>query len=198
MKRVLVAMAAVLSFSAHAALIDFDGMGDRYWLNTVADQGYVFSADYDGMGVNNNALWPSNGTTHLMTWTNRGASSGFTLTSADSSVFSVESFEFAGGYNRGSRPVDTLQVSGWLDGQLVSTQTYVAGIDFFNASSYSLLQVAMLGIDSLQVEALGANNRAQFENFIVEPFLAQIPEPAALGLMGLGLTGLALFRRRAR
>ncbi len=196
MKRFLCTVAAVLlSATANAAVITFDGMPDSYFVPAVSDQGYTFTSDYDGLGVNNNGLWPSNGTSHLMSWSNRGDVSGFTLTSDSAELFNVSSFEFVGGYVSGSRPVESLIVSGWLGGALVASETFYAGVDFVNATLYSLLEVAMTGIDALTVEAFGTNNRAQYENFIIEPFTA-VSEPAVLGLVGIGILAAALFRRR--
>jgi hypothetical protein len=174
------------------SVITFDSQPEVYFESPLYDSGYVFSSNYDGFGANNDSSWPSNGTTHLMSWSNEGNYSGFDLTSSIAGVFDVFSFDFAGAYSNGNGPVNSLVVTGWLDGVSVDAASFTAGVDFLNASTYTTLDISFLGIDMLTVTAEGFNNRANFENFVV----TAVPLPAAAWLFGSALAGLGWMRRR--
>lgn len=178
--------------AASISTITFDDQPEVYFSTPIVDSGFEFASNYDGFGTNNNRLWPSNGTMHLMSWTNRGSESGFDMASTAGDLFNVHSFDFAGGYVRGSNPVNSLEVTGWLDGVQVDTATFVSGTDFLTGASYSTLDIEFFGIDQLTVTAFGRNNRANFENFKV----SAVPVPAAVWLLGSALAGLGWLRRK--
>lgn len=183
-----------LALSANATVIDFDSQPEQYFVSPIIEGDYVFASNFDGLGTNNNSNWPSNGTMHLMSWTNSGTSSGFNLTS-NAGLFDVQSFDFVGGYVTEFRPVSSLTVNGWLDGALVNSFSFDAGTDFLNYTSYTTLNTIFTGIDSLEVEAFGASNRAQYDNFVVNA-ATSVPEPAGIALLALGLAGIGFSRKR--
>ncbi|WP_170309668.1 PEP-CTERM sorting domain-containing protein [Litorilituus lipolyticus] len=197
MKKIFCLLLGFLALSANATLITFDEQNEQYFVNNIVEGDYLFTTNFNGFGTNNDNLWPSNGTMHLMSWINGGNSSGFNLTNTVAGTFSIQSFDFVGGYVRGSNAVTSLSVSGWLDGVLINTFNFTAGVDFQNASNYTTLSTVFSNIDTLQVEAIGSNNRAQFENFIVGDAVS-VPEPAGVALIAFGLVGLSLSRRKKK
>lgn len=181
---------------ASASTITFDSQSEVYFVPSVTDGGYVFTAS-DSLGTNNHSLWPSNGTTHLMSWTNTGSVSGFDVTSTTSgSKFNASSFDFAGGYLNEYDFVTSVIVNGWANGVLVGTKTFTSGVDFVNRV-YSTFNLSFAGIDTLEVRASGAHNRASFDNFVFTTGnVSSVSESSSLAMFGLGLVLLGLSRKR--
>ncbi len=197
LKNVVAASIAVIAFNANAAVIDFNSQPEAYFVTPVHDSGYTFSSIADGFGTNNNNLWPSNGSVHLMSWTNGGSTSGFTMTANDNAAFSLNSFQFGSGYIGSSNPVTSLVVSG-TGGNGPFSQTFTSGTDYNNFGSGLTLLSMFAGYTATQYTftAFGGNNRAQFDNVEVNN-VSPVPEPEtyAMLLAGFGLMG-AFARRR--
>lgn len=200
MKKIALAVAIFAAFagsSANATVVDFNSQPEVFFVNTIHDSGYTFNSIADGFGTNNNSLWPSNGNVHLMSWTNNGSTSGFTMQADNNSVFSISAFDFGSGYIGQYLPVDSLTVSG-TGGNGAFSQTFTSGVDYNNFGS-SLTHLALLsGHTATQYTftAFGASNRASFDNISITAAMP-VPEPEtyALFLAGLGLMG-AIARRR--
>ena len=147
--RKLILFASVLSLSfvvyvnAYATVLNFAAQPEAYSVSPIIEEGYTFNSTADGLGTNNAGLWPSNGTMHLMSWTNGGGSSGFTLTANDNSVFSVTSFAFGSGYVNQSEPASSLVVSG-TGGNGAFSQTFTSGVDYLKFGP-GLSILSMLG-----------------------------------------------------
>lgn len=191
---------AIMSFGATpvaAEVVTFDSQSERFFVPSVTDGNYRFVATADGFGTNNQNLWPSNGTMHLMSWTNQGSSSGFTMSSLDGSSFSLGSFLFGSGYVDGDRAATSLTVSG-TGGASNFTRTFTAGVDFANGQ-YSTLDLGGLNATQFTFTASGLNNRASFDNFSVNA-VAAVPEPGtwAMMLVGFGAVGASMRRRRTQ
>lgn len=192
-----IASALLTNVSANATVLNFNSQPEGYWVSSIVEQGYTVSTISDGLGANNADLWPSNGTTHLMSWTNGSSTSGFTLSANDSSVFAVTSFAFASGYVLGYTPVTSLTVSG-TGGDVAFSQTFTSNVDFFDFGP-SLTELSLAGghtATQYTFTAIGANNRAIFDDINIGATVNAVPEPGSLALIGLGIAGLAAVRRR--
>ncbi|WP_294329641.1 PEPxxWA-CTERM sorting domain-containing protein [uncultured Sphingomonas sp.] len=188
-----------MSAPADAATVTFNNQSTSYFVPSVTDAGYVFTSTADGFGVNNNHLWPTNGTMHLMSWTNGGSTSGFTMQALNGAAFSLGTFDLGGGYANGSYAVSKVVVTG-LNGTSSFTREFKSGVDFANAA-FSTLDLGGLTATQFTFTAYGASNRASFDNFTISaPGAGGVPEPASWAMMigGVALAGGALRRHRVR
>lgn len=188
-----------MSAPADAATITFNNQSTSYFVPSVKDSGYVFTSTADGLGVNDNYLWPTNGSMHLMSWTNIGSKSGFTMKAANGGAFSLSTFDFGGGYTSGSNAVSKVVVTG-LNGSSSFMREFKSGVDFAN-SAFSTLNLGGLTATQFTFTAYGASNRASFDNFTISaPGAGGVPEPASWAMMigGVALAGGALRRHRVR
>ncbi len=203
MKSLLIALATLGTLAAAspalAATVTFDTQPAVYFVPSVTDGGFIFTSTADGFGTNNESSLPTNGTMHLTSWTNGGSESGFTMAALDGSVFTLNSFQFGGGYSSQFQfaGVTSLTVSG-TGGQAAFSKTFTAGVDYTN---FQIGTLFMDGQDatSLTFAAFGSGNRANFDDFV---FNSQggVPEPASWAMMifGLGAVGATMRRRGAR
>lgn len=201
MKSMHLALAALFAAASAtptlAVVVTFDAQPEVYYAPPVIESGFKFERVNEGFGTNNNSNWPSNGTVHLMTFTNSGSTSGFVLTAVDGSVFKLGKFDFASGFVSGLAPVNTLTVEGY-GGESDFIYTFVSGVDF-NTSQYSTLSLNGLSAAEVIFTATGPDNRASFDNFILTRLNA-VPEPAtwAMMILGMGMVGSAMRRKNVK
>lgn len=195
----IVSMFAVLSTVAFAvpsmaSVVTFDAQPEVYFVPSVTDSGFNFQSIADGFGTNNHPLWPTNGTMHLMSWTNNSSTSGFVMTALDNSAFAVTSFLFGSGYVAGFDGVSSLMVTG-TGGPSNFSYTFTSGVDYTDYQ-YSLISLPGLSATQLTFTATGLSNRANFDN-IAFTTSGAVPEPATWGMliMGMGLVGVTMRRR---
>ncbi len=205
----LLAISTVLAIagSASATVIDFNDKNNGvYWVASVTSNGYLATQNtinwgmtpmgtnvaVDGWGVANN------GTVHLDSWTNVGTDSVWTLSKVGGGAFNLLGFDIGSGYQGGSGAVTSLTLTGNLVGGGTVSQV-------FNGLSQSFQTLSVTSqfynLSSVTFNAYGPNNRAAFDNIVVSvgaPAGGSVPEPASLGLMGLGLAGLGAMRRNRK
>lgn len=190
----LLAIAFLLgSNMAGATVLNFNGVSNQFWINNYGESGFSFARSFgDGMGTLAVPVsyWNGNGTGRLLTWSNIGNDSGFTLTNAANQNFSLASFEYGNGYVAGNANPTQFIVTGTYGtgGTITATIDHsVFGIYTYNFGA------GWNNLSSVAFDAKGSNNRAVFDNINVNS--VQVPEPASIALLGLGLLGFAAVRR---
>jgi len=197
------AVALAIGGTAQATTIDFNDQ----LLGTATYGSVVRSIAYNlGNGVivtthgeswvsagfhNANPAYPSNGTGFLMI--KPGAD--ITVTKADNSLFSVSSLDLASWYSY-TKSTATLTGTRW-DGTIeVASYSIVQPNYTFYSDDYATETLSgFTGLKSFKISA--SDDYLDVDNIVLGAApAAKVPEPAALGIVGLGLAGLAFARRR--
>jgi hypothetical protein len=194
LQKLLATTLVVMAGTAYATVLDFNSVSTQFWIDNYSESGFNFSRTFgDGMGTMADPVsyWNGNGTGNLLTWTNIGSDSGFTLTSGSNQNFSLASFDYGNGYVAGNDNPTQFIVTGTTG--LGGTVSAVIDHSGLGIGTYDF-GTGWDNLTSVTFDAVGASNRAIFDNIVVNA--AQVPEPATLALLGLGLFGFAATRRR--
>jgi hypothetical protein len=145
----------------------------------------------DRVDVDNSAFTGKNG--RVITSANTSSTSGFTLTTDNTDIFSLKSFQSANGYANDDNPVSSLSLIGTLfDGSVISEDFSKTGK--INLSSWDNLV-------SVEFIAYGDNNRAFWDSIRYDRFTAPavVSEPSTIAIFTLCLLGLMTrkFKRKS-
>lgn len=194
------AAATLLAPFSHAFVIDFNAPSVYVPPRENQTAGFSLSASpeillsrwttsFDGYFENPNPYFAA--------WNNSNLSSNlFTLKQMNLQTFSLNSFEFSNAYDNDSWQTNSIDVTGYrLDGT-TQTQTFDGLRGVFGLITLQL-NASFADLSYVTFESHGdANLRTLYDNIRVNEIVAAVPEPGSLALLGLGLAGLALHRKR--
>jgi hypothetical protein len=193
---------------ASATIIDFNVVDPGFGNTTTTTQdGYTFTKSNDGMATVGAGIkasyWSGNGTGRLLSYTNSGSESGFTLADQGGSSFSLSSFDYANGYVSGLGEITSLNLTGVFSGGGTISQSILNDTSNWNTV---FMSSAWSNLTAVSLIANGYKNRAMWDNIAVNEAFneavneAAVPEPSTTVLMGLGmllLSGVAIRRKRS-
>ncbi len=180
--------------SANATVIDFDSVDTAFYIDGVEDGDFDVEGTYDGLGTLaagfREDYWRGNATGRLLSWTNGGSTSGFTLERTDGVDFALESFDFGNGYVAGNNAVSSITLTGLLASGTTITESFANTVN-----GWTTIEMSSLWTDLVSVEfaAFGADNRAVWDNISVDA--APVSEPAVISIFLFGLLGLAVRKK---
>ncbi|WP_342804742.1 hypothetical protein [Alteromonas sp. M12] len=185
--------------AASAAIINFNGGAKSdFTIDELVTKNFIVTGISDGLGylapdrIGTDVLNPIfRGKNYsLLTWTNSGFQSGFTLKTDNGDLFSLESFQSGNGYLDDSFAVSSLTLNGlFSDGSSIS--------ESFSSLGKINLSAMWDNLVSVEFIAFGENNRAYWDSIRYERFAApvvSVPEPSTLLIVTLCL--LAITTRK--
>jgi len=189
-----------IKLQASPTVINFNSDPDNsYFVGSVTSQGFVFTP-----GANSNMGTMSNfdgegqtdGSIYLGSWSNDSDATLLSFQATDSSLFSLQSFDFDNAYASGGSRTNSLTITGTYQNATTTSETFsnltnVLGFEELDLNS------SFQGLTNVSVTADGeTNTRALFDNFTVNGSAAAPDSGATVAMFGTALLCLAALRRK--
>jgi hypothetical protein len=199
----LIALTALSTGAAHATTITFEDLaparsgvsysntfspvpGYTFQLGAAASAFVVDSATYVGTSI-----YAFNGTDYLR------LRATTTLTSAASPLFSVKSIDLANGiYDAvNTNFVGVILTGTYADSKSITT-IYQMNNNNNTVTTNDFTTELLTGFTNLKSFRIQSTGYLGVDNIVIDPAATDVPEPASLAILALGLVGIAVIRRR--